>query len=183
MKKIKLNSILNGSRVELRKHDIKYTDIMFKCIDQDRERLRAFLPWVDFTKTVQDSADYIADSLKKWDQYEMFDFSLFEKKSNTYMGNIGVHTISWENQCCEIGYWILGKYEGNGFVSEAVQILEQELFSKGFHRIEIRCSSINEKSANIPKRNGHTLEGELRDNSIELGKFRNTKIFAKLKSD
>ena len=28
------------------------------------------------------------------------------------MGNLGVHTIAWESRCCELGYWILGDFEG-----------------------------------------------------------------------
>jgi len=31
--------------------------------------------------------------------------------------------------------------------------------------------------------NNYKLEGELRENAIELGQYRNTKIFSKLKSE
>lgn len=68
------------------------------------------------------------------------------------MGNLGVHTISWENDRREIGYWILGQFEGQGYMTEAVDAVTAELFRHGFNRVEIRCSSLNSKSAGVPER-------------------------------
>ena len=36
----------------------------------------------------------------------------FRKEDAVSMGNLGVHTIAWESRCCELGYWILGDFEG-----------------------------------------------------------------------
>ena len=68
---------------------------------------------------------------------------------------------------------------GMGLITEAVQLLEAECFRLGFHRIEIRCSSKNEKSALVALRNNFVLEGYLKDEMIENGQFRDTFIFAK----
>jgi RimJ/RimL family protein N-acetyltransferase len=81
-----------------------------------------------------------------------------------------------------LGYWIAQKYVGLGLVSEAVQALEKECFKVGFHRIEIRCSSRNAKSAYVALRNHYRLEGYLKDEVIENSQFRDTLIFAKLNS-
>ena len=183
MKKKYFNSQLNGSKVILKRHSLDLAETMFNYVDQDRERLRQFLPWVDQTKTLDDEIGYIKHTHQKWDEYILFDYGIFDIESNTYLGNIGTHTISWNNNCCEIGYWILGKYEGKGFISNALKTLEKHIFDLGFNRIEVRCSDLNEKSANVPKNNGYTLEGELRKNAIELGHYRNTKIFSKLKTE
>lgn len=99
------------------------------------------------------------------------------------MGNIGVHSIQWDQHRCEIGYWILGDFEGNGYVSEAVRALENALFKVGFNRIEIRCNTRNARSARVPRSCGYTHEGTLRQDGIDLGKFRDTMIFGKLKRE
>lgn len=182
MQKTMLDEKILGKKVKLKKLSMELAETIFKYVDQDRERLGKFLPWVEFTKTIEDEIEYIQLSHEKWNDFSLYDFAIYETKSNTYLGNIGVHTIDWVNNACEIGYWILGKFEGKGFISDALEALEKELFKVGFNRIEIRCSSINERSANIPIANGYTLEGELKQNSIEMGKYRNTKIFAKLAS-
>ena len=69
-----------------------------------------------------------------------------------------VHEISWTERRCEIGFWILGEYEGQGYISEALETVENALFKIGLNRLEIRCSSSNERSARVPRRNGYSLE-------------------------
>jgi ribosomal-protein-serine acetyltransferase len=96
------------------------------------------------------------------------------------MGNIGVHSISWENNRCELGYWILGKHQGSGFVSDAVKTLEKMLFEIGFHRIEIQCDPANVRSAAVPLRNGYQFEGVLRDRTLECDRYRDSAMYAKL---
>ncbi|MBN2657392.1 MAG: GNAT family N-acetyltransferase [Spirochaetales bacterium] len=79
------------------------------------------------------------------------------------MGNVGAFDFNWNNETCEIGYWILGQFEGKGYMSEAVAVLEKALFETGFHRIIIRCDEENILSGNIPRRLGYTREGTMRD--------------------
>lgn len=96
------------------------------------------------------------------------------------MGNIGIHLIDWNHNRCEIGYWILGDYEGQGFISEAVTALEKKCFEIGFHRIQIRCSSKNKKSAGVPVRCGYVLDGILKQDALENGEYRDTMVYGKV---
>ena len=183
MKKIYLPESLVGELTILKKHTLALAEEMFRYVDQDRERLKEFLPWVDFTCSVDDERSYIKMTQEKWAAYELFDFGIFRKEDGTYLGNIGVHTLAWGHDRCELGYWVLGAYEGQGYISDAVKTLEAELFSSGFNRIEIHCSSANAKSASVPRRNAYLLEGTLRQDAVERGQYRDTYIFGKLKSD
>ncbi len=63
---------------------------MFNYVDQDRERLRQFLPWVDLTKTLEDEIGYIKHTHERWDDYTLFDYGIFDTESNTYLGNIAI---------------------------------------------------------------------------------------------
>jgi RimJ/RimL family protein N-acetyltransferase len=170
-------------RLTLKKHTLDLAQTMFAYVDQDRDRLRQFLPWVDATKTVQDEVDYIKMTHENWDNHEFYDFGIFCNETGIYMGNVGIHAIAWQHARCEIGYWILGDFEGQGFMSEAVTGLEEICFALGFHRVEIRCSSLNTRSASVPRRLGYVLEGVLRQNSLELGRYRDMLIFGKIASD
>ncbi len=170
-------------RVILKKHDLETALLMFKSIDSDRQRLGEFLPWVPFIKTVEDEISYIKSTHDNWQDGSQFGYSIFQSETEDYVGNVGVHNISWQNHRCEIGYWILGKYEGQGLMSAAVEALEQACFASGFNRIEIRCSSLNLKSAKVPKRLGYTLEGTLRREAFENGKYRDTLVFAKIQNE
>ena len=174
---------IQGGKITLKKHSLALAQTMFDYVDADRVRLQVFLPWVEFTKTVQDEIEYIKTTQQKWEECSLFDYGIFLKENNTYVGNIGVHTISWNHNRAELGYWILGKYEGQGLISDAVCAIEKTLFERKFNRIEIRCDANNLKSGNVPKRNGYTLEGTLREHRIEQERFKDTQVYAKLKRE
>lgn len=181
MEKSHFPELINSERIILKKHHLDIAPIMFDYVDKDRERLRQFLPWVDFIKSAQDEINYVNRTHSDWEKYHLYDYGIFDRATGTYMGNVGVHNIQWGNKCCEIGFWILGDFEGKGIMSEAVKALEQAAFEKGFHRVEIRCSSLNQRSASVPRRLGYQLEGVLSQDAIERGCYRDTMIFGKLK--
>ena len=171
---------IESERLALRKHDLALAKTMFRYVDTDRDRLRVFLPWVDPTKTVEDIRGYIQRTQDGRKDGTLIDYGMFDPVSRVYLGNAGVHAIQWNHECCELGYWILGQFEGKGYVSEAVRLLERTCFDLDFHRVEIRCSSHNERSAAIPRRLGYTLDGVLRENAIEFDHYRDTLVFGKL---
>lgn len=181
MERKEFPELITSPRLELRKHTQDLAETMYSYVDQDRERLRMFLPWVDMTRSVDDETAYIKMSHASWEKGTLFDYGLFERETGTYLGNIGVHNIAWAHDRCELGYWILGKFEGKGFVSEAVEALEKVCFGMGFHRVEIRCCSINPRSAAVPRRLGYSLDGTLKENTIEQGNYRDTLVFGKLR--
>lgn len=183
MDKKPLPERIEGARVILTKHSLENAVRMFAYVDRDRERLRKFLPWVDAVKSVDDEVAYIESTIDKWAAFDYFDFGIFRNADAVYLGNAGVHSIAWGDDRCEIGYWILGDFERQGYISDAVTLLEKACFATGFNRVEIRCSSLNARSANVPRRNGYTLDGMLRQDAVENGGYRDTLVFSKLRSD
>ncbi|MGV3523782.1 MAG: GNAT family N-acetyltransferase [Candidatus Sericytochromatia bacterium] len=174
---------LSSTRLVLKKHNSELAEVMFAYVDGDRERLGQFLPWVAQTRSVFDEINYIALTHRLWENHEMFDYGLFRKSDGRYLGNLGVHSLAWSHARCELGYWILSEFEGQGYVTEAVAALEASLFGLGFNRIEIRCSDLNTRSGGVPERLGYQLEGVLRQQSFEMGAFRDTRIYARLQSE
>lgn len=170
-----------GQRIELRKLEANLAEKMFAYVDKDRVRLRKYLPWVEHVKTVADEVAFIAKSHADWEAGKVYGYGIFLKDSDEYLGNIGVHSIGLINHFCEIGYWILGDFEGKGYMSEAVKVLEEALFAVGFNRICILCDPRNERSARIPLRSGYRyegiVEGRIRDGMdyLEVFEFSKTR--------
>lgn len=173
--------LLESGRIVLKQHVKNLAQDMFQYIEQDRARLAAFFPWVELTQTVADCQTYIGDTLEKWERYEQFDFGLYRQADGLYIGNIGAVRVAWPHERCEIGYWIFSAFEGQGYVSEAVAILETCLFEMGFNRIEIRCAGHNLRSKAVPERLGYDFEGLLRQNEVLYGNRQDTCLYAKLK--
>jgi ribosomal-protein-serine acetyltransferase len=172
--------MLEGQQIYLAKNEESKAQEMFNLIDRNRDQLIEFLPWPDKMKTVQDQLNYIKMTNESWKQKAMFDFGIYRLLDQKFIGNMGLHSIDWRNSRCELGYWIGKEDQGKGLVSEGVRLLVEECFKMGFHRLEIRCSSKNKKSAYVALKNNFTLEGFLKDELIENGVYRDTLIFAKL---
>lgn len=170
------------SRASLQRRNHKDVYVAFECIDSDRVRLREFLPWVDWTKSVEDQVWYVGECDKDWDAGKLFDFGIHTAEGE-FAGAIGIHNINWDHQRCEIGYWLQQKHEGQGLISSALKALEKILFELGFNRIEIRCDPQNKKSAGVPLRNGYHHEGTLRQDTLFGETFRDTEVYAKIKAD
>jgi len=171
---------ITGDGFCLKKHQPDLASTMYTCIDSDRERLQKFLPWVEDTNSAEDSREYIVSCEKRWESGDYFDFGIFRSTDDRYMGNIGVHSISWDNHRCEIGYWIFGEFEGQGVTTRSIRALEETLFEMGFHRIEITLDPRNKRSEAVPRRLGYTFEGVLRESAFESGEHRSMAVFSKL---
>lgn len=62
----------------------------------------------------------------------------------------------------EVGYWIDHRYQGRGYVTEAVAALAQVAFeAHGVDRLEIRCNPANERSSAVAARLGFRHEATL----------------------
>ncbi|MFM6928125.1 MAG: GNAT family N-acetyltransferase [Bdellovibrio sp.] len=170
---------ISGERIYLQRHSSMVAPEMFKLIDENREHLKG-MPWIRSTASVENSRAWINCTLAEWDNLSLFDYGIYLTKSDQYLGSFGVHSINWEFKNCELGYWIGQQFQGQGFVSEALRMIETQCFKAGFHRVEIRCDSRNQRSAQVALKNGYSFEGELRDNSLVFGEYRNTKVFGKL---
>ena len=172
-----------AKRLILKKLKLSMGEVIFETVDHNRLHLGRFLSWVDFLTDIRHERSWIVTQTRKWKERSQFVYGIFLVKDNTYIGNIDAHAIDWVNHKVEIGYWLAERFEGHGYMTEAVQAMERALFDVGFHRIVIQCNSKNKLSARIPLRCGYLLEGVLRQNAIEKGQFRDTMVFSKIATD
>lgn len=183
MEKQYLPELITCERIALKKHEVYLAEKMYQYVVEDRERLSRFLPWPPFIKSVEDEVDFINRCNESWNNQSAAHYGIYRDSDNEYMGNISVFSLNWANHHCEIGYWILGEFEGKGYMSDAVRLLEKIIFEMGFNRIVIRFDPKNERSGSIPKRLGYHFEGTLREVIIVDGEYRNLEVYSKLKSE
>lgn len=86
----------------------------------------------------------------------------------------------------EIGYWLSSSHVRNGYITEAVKILEKEAFEKlNLNRIQIKCDERNKASFGVAEKCEYKFEGKFREDSFSehFNDFRNTLVYSKLKSE
>ena len=126
--------------------------------DRNWEYLRAWLPWVDSSRTVEDRKKFIRDSLKQFAENKGFVAGIWHE--DRLAGVIGYDPIDWENRSTELGYWLGEEYQGKGLVTAACRALaEHAFFELGLNRVVISCATENETSCAIPERLGFRREG------------------------
>lgn len=151
------------------------------------ENLRQWMPWAGGDKpTIDESEANIRGAYAKFLIREDLRLSLFLKGTDILVGGSGLHRMDWSVPKFEIGYWVRKRFEGKGYITEAVAgITEFAIRELGAKRIEIRCDTLNERSAAVPRRLGFELEGTLRNDDRHhiSGKLRDTMIFSKVIAD
>lgn len=160
----------------------RHAEQMFALTEENRDHLREWLPWVDNTKSVEDTRRFIKGALEQFAANEGFSAGLYYK--GELAGVIGYHKIDWENRKAEIGYWISARFQGKGIVTRAARALVDYTFNElGFNRLEIRCAEGNRKSRAIAERLGFRQEGVLRESMLLYDRYLNMVIYGMLKEE
>ena len=156
---------------------------IFKAIDSQREYLGEWLPFVEFTKSVKDSLDYVNSVVTMPEDCKEWQFSVF--CGDDFAGLAGFKGTDRLNCKSEIGYWLKQEFQHRGIMTDSVRTLIKFGFSKlNLNRIQIKCATQNEKSNKIPQRLGFTFEGIERDSEfVRDGVFRDANVWSLLKKD
>lgn len=178
-------STLDGDHVRIRSFQPDDADTLFAAIQESREHLQRWLPWVPNYESVADSRDFIARAQARYLLREAFDLGLFDRQSGALLGGIGLHPHDWNIGYVEIGYWLRTSAEGHGYMTEAVRALTSYAFaSLSAHRVQIRCDARNERSAAVAVRAGYLQEAHLRNHRRgQDGILRDTLIYAMTPDD
>lgn len=156
---------IKGQRIILQhplQPTFKVAQELFAEIDASRERLGEWLPWPENTKRPEDEFGALQDWHQKWQEKKSFAYIIRDMKSKKLLGMIEFMFADMENKSGEIGYWLSSAGEGHGYMTEALGLLEKEIFAQGFNRILIRNDTRNQRSVNVAERAGYHLDGVLR---------------------
>ena len=166
---------------------LELAEKIYEIVDQSRETLREWLPWVDKTHSASDELEHW---LKEWCQKHWEDgigyaYLIHDKKTDTILGSVDIINVEERDQSGEIGYWLGNHAVGKGYMQEAVQALEKVAFENGINRIVIRNDTMNLRSVHVPQRAGYHLDGVMRQDKWDEfhHRLRDTNIWSKLKSD
>lgn len=175
--------VLTGKKIKLiarNNHD--YDNDHWFEIDRNRNFLRKYLLWVDKTISQQDVVDATNLFIDWWNKGENYAYSIVLNETAKAIGSIDIHNIDLSNYSAEIGYWLAKDYNGNGYMSEAVKLIEKQSFNAGLNRIIIRSEVDNVASCRVAEKNNYVFEGIHKQEIFKYDKFRDIKVYAKLKN-
>jgi len=153
---------------------------IFEAVEESRTEIAPWLPWVEKTQMPSDSEEAARRGAARWLLREDLMVGIWDCNTDRCLGGSGLHRIDWTVPAFEIGYWLRTSAWGQGYASEAVQVLCRFAFETlGANRVEIRCDAKNTRSAAVPERLGFVREAYLRNDGRDRGgELRDTLIFA-----
>jgi len=155
---------------------------LFAVTDSSRNYLREWLPWVDGTKSVDDSLAFIHMTMNQYASNKGFQAGIQFK--NRLVGCIGFHEIDWANRKTDIGYWLGQGFQGHGIMTQATKAMVDIAFRQyQLNRVEILAAVNNHKSRAIPERLGFYQEGCLREHERLYDHFVDHIVYAMLAAD
>ncbi|SIS66418.1 GNAT family N-acetyltransferase [Salimicrobium salexigens] len=161
---------------ELRLLEVRHAEELFQLTDASRSSLRKWLPWIDSTKTVANTKEFIEESLKQFCNNDGFQAGIWYK--GELAGVVGLHTINWPNKSTSLGYWLGDSFQGKGLITKSCQEVIKYCFNElELKRIEIRAAVGNEKSVAIPHRLGFKKEGCLAKSELLNGEYVDHYVF------
>lgn len=93
-----------------------------------------------------------------------FPLAVFDRDETTLLGVVGFHRIDGPQSTAEVGYWIRGDRQSQGFCTEAVGAFLTAGFTPrvlngwGFRRIILSCAAENIASWRVAEKLGMRLE-------------------------
>lgn len=107
-------------------------------------------------------------------------WAMYLNSDMDFIGAIGFNNYQPNHNKIELGFWLLPKYWGNGYVIEAAEEVCNFAFSEiKVHRIEALVENENENSKRTLRKLGFRHEGTMIDSEIKDGRYISLDIFSK----
>lgn len=167
----------------LKQLELADAEELFRLTDANRSYLKQWLPWLDYTKRVEDTAQFIRMTINQHSNNQGIHYGIWYK--GRLAGTIGVHNIDWINKKTAIGYWLGEQFQGRGLMTNAVSAYMEHLIftSWGLEKVTIQAATENDRSRAIPERLGFHLEGVLRRNEFLYDRFVDHAVYSLLRSE
>jgi ribosomal-protein-serine acetyltransferase len=131
---------------------------LFAVVDENRDYLRQWLPWLDANIAPADSLAFIKSIHLQLDAGKGFACGMFWHSK--LVGMCGYHEIDAQNQSVVIGYWLAQAWQGNGIVSRCTSFFISYAFNElCLRKVLIPVAEQNNRSRAVCERLGLMKEG------------------------
>jgi ribosomal-protein-serine acetyltransferase len=166
----------------LRPFQMHHAHALFMLVDQNRDFLRRWLPWVEVTLDVSDEEAFIRLNLDQYARSDGVAMGLWYH--GKLVGSVGFHFWNYGNRSTEIGYWLAEAHNGKGLMTRAVQAMTTYAIRElALNRVIIRCATENHASCALPQRLGFHHEGVQRAEQWLYDRYVDLNVYSMLARD
>ena len=157
-------SELRTPRLLLRRY--RETDVpdFFNLLQTNQERFSvAFPERLALNKQPEGAGYFVRQMIAAWQSQKAYEFGIWRLETGQYIGDIALKNFEKRVPKAEIGYYLDGAAEGQGYASEALHAVTTFGFDHvGLNKIFIKMTIQNQRSYRLAERCGYVREGLLR---------------------
>lgn len=145
-----------GGGLQLHRLDESNAQELFDLTDRNRDYLRQWLPWLDGTRTVADTREFLSQARREEERGSTVTLGIWV--DDRLIGTAAMRLDDDPDACAQIGYWLSADLQGKGVMTRTVRALVDDAFKHRRRRcIEIHCAPGNLRSRAIPERLGFAV--------------------------
>ncbi|MCK8607414.1 GNAT family N-acetyltransferase [Apilactobacillus ozensis] len=171
---------VNNQKVKLEATSENHAKDLYEAIDNDRQNMRKWLPWVDDMQSVEDEQDFIQYATVEMEKQKLLMLTIMV--NNQPAGLIDLHSISNVSKHASVGYWLSSNFQGHGITTKALENITKIGFDVlELHKIIVLAAVDNSKSKAVPERLGFKHEATLSQHILVRDKFMDVDLYSKIK--
>ena len=148
---------------------------LFVTIDENREYLREWLPWLDDVNSVDDELAMI----RRIRDVKNFNWVYLIRSYGQFVGVVSLNWVDWDNRSFGLGYWVSESSSGRGIITKSCRrVIEHCFVDLKLHRAVIEVAVENHPSRAVAERLGLRLEGISKDREWLYDRFTDSVMFA-----
>jgi ribosomal-protein-serine acetyltransferase len=161
---LNISAEIETQRTILKKYKLGDGKIFYAVIERNRDRMLDSFPiMLSNTNDELSTEYYIRKKIEEWEEQSAFNFGIWFKDDEKFIGHISIKNIDWIIPRGEIAYVISEEYEGRGLMTEALTAIIKFSFENlSLNRLFLRVLTSNIRSYELAERCGFSREGTLR---------------------
>jgi RimJ/RimL family protein N-acetyltransferase len=126
--------------------------------------------------------DWVAQRARRWGAETGVDWAVVER--GLVIGRVGFVSLDLAAGRGEAAFWVLPDARGRGVAVRALVAATAWMFGDaGFHRLELKHSTLNEGSCRVARRAGYRFEGTQRGQGLHTDGWHDMHLHARLRTD
>jgi RimJ/RimL family protein N-acetyltransferase len=156
-------------RMECRKYEQADANKFYQIIRENRTRLIDRFPEL-VQQTDEDDVQSVfnGERITSWEEGKSFSYSIWDKKTQQYAGEITLTNFDWQIPRGEITCFLTKEFEGKGMMSEVFKPIIKIAFEElKLNKLCIRMRPHNNRSSQLARRAGFMKEGIIRNDFVK----------------
>ena len=154
-------------------------DELWAVVDESREHLAPWLPWVPFNDGPRSSKRYLDACTADWDTGRAMRFAIRSRSDQSLLGAITLDNCVHMHRSCDLGYWLKKGATGAGLMTEVGKATVEFAHERAnIHRIRCAAAVGNLPSLRVIQRLGFRFEGVCRQAEYIQSRWVDHAVFA-----